>query len=185
MSHFHKLDLPTFELADWIVSQGFDWGPSNQICINSPWPGNRDYLLGTGSLQYDWANKRRIENPDGSFTWDVPEFEEQYSEIDFRYLTETFRDTPLEEVYNLVSSRWSFGRVRLMRSQPKTCLSWHTDTSPRLHYPINTQEGCLMVVEDEVKHMPADTWWMVDTTLPHTAMNASRESRVHLVAVIL
>ena len=42
-----------------------------------------------------------------------------------------------------------------------------------------------MVIEDEVLHMPADTWWYADTTLKHTAMNASNEYRIHLVAAIL
>jgi hypothetical protein len=41
-----------------------------------------------------------------------------------------------------------------------------------------------MVIDNEVKHLGQDKWWMADTSKPHTAFNASRESRIHLVAVI-
>jgi hypothetical protein len=41
-----------------------------------------------------------------------------------------------------------------------------------------------MVIEDEVKHLDQDKWWMADTIKLHTAFNASKESRIHLVAVI-
>jgi hypothetical protein len=72
-----------------------------------------------------------------------------------------------------------------MASKPKTCLSWHTDSSKRLHYPLKTQEGCFMVIEDEVFHIPKNQWWLTDTVLPHTAFNSSKELRIHLVASIL
>ena len=75
-------------------------------------------------------------------------------------------------------------KFRLMMINPKTCLSWHTDSSPRLHYPIKTQEGCMMIIEDEVFHLNQNTWYMADTTFKHTALNASKEARIHLVVEI-
>jgi hypothetical protein len=61
-----------------------------------------------------------------------------------------------------------------MKSEPKTCLSWHVDFSTRIHYPMKTQEGCFMVIADEVCHLTENTWWWTDTVLPHTAFNASK-----------
>ena len=72
-----------------------------------------------------------------------------------------------------------------MRSGSKSCLSWHIDSEIRIHYPIKTQEGCLMIIEEEAKHLTQNQWWWTNTVIPHTAMNASKEDRVHLVVSIL
>ena len=72
-----------------------------------------------------------------------------------------------------------------MNSQPKTCLTWHTDNTTRIHYPMKTQDGCFMIIEDEVKHLEKNKWYHTDTRYEHTAMNASRETRMHLVACVL
>jgi hypothetical protein len=72
-----------------------------------------------------------------------------------------------------------------MKSLPKTCLSWHVDDTKRIHYPIKTQEGCFMIIEEEIKHLPQHTWWLTNTLVKHTAMNASLEDRVHLVVTLL
>jgi aspartyl/asparaginyl beta-hydroxylase (cupin superfamily) len=90
-----------------------------------------------------------------------------------------------EEIYYTLQKYYTLGRVRLMQSKPKTCLTWHNDNSKRIHLPIKTNAGCQMVIENQVQHMPAGTWWLTDTTVPHTAFNASTESRIHLVAVVL
>lgn len=72
-----------------------------------------------------------------------------------------------------------------MKMGLRHCMSWHTDSSPRLHFPIKTQSSCFMIIEDEVKHITQSEWWMADTTKHHTALNASNEERIHLVAAIL
>jgi hypothetical protein len=186
MTNFKQVTkLTQFDLSKDIEQFNLDWGDSNQICINSPMPDSSDYLLGTGSLQYDWSRSEKIIDQQGNVKWHVPKHKTQFEEKDFRYLVTCFKDTIFEEVFNEITAHWITGRIRLMRSQPKTCLSWHTDTSPRLHYPIKTQSGCLMVIEDEVKHLPQNTWWITETTLQHTALNASKETRIHLVAVLL
>ncbi len=184
MTYFEQLTgLPEYNLYPEIQKMSLDWGKSNQICINSPIANNSNHLIGTGSLKYDWDNRKQIMEPGGTIRWEVPDRAVQYHEKDFVYLNERFHNTLLGEIYYELKERYSLGRLRLMRSEPKTCLSWHTDSSPRIHYPVKTQEGCLMVIEDEVKHLPANTWWMTDTTMSHTAMNASKETRIHLVAV--
>jgi hypothetical protein len=42
-----------------------------------------------------------------------------------------------------------------------------------------------MVIEDEVKHLEQNKWYFTNTTKEHTAFNASKENRIHLVANIL
>jgi hypothetical protein len=96
-----------------------------------------------------------------------------------------FKGTVFEEMYHVASEYWDFGRVRIMLSQPKTCLSWHRDTTDRLHYPIKTQEGCLMVIDNQVQFLAQDEWWYTYTKVPHTAFNGSRESRCHVVFTII
>jgi hypothetical protein len=85
----------------------------------------------------------------------------------------------------MLNQQYILGRVRIMKSEPKTCLSWHNDNSERLHYPLSTHSGCFMVIEDEVMHLEYNNWYITDTTKKHTAFNGSTNSRIHLVAVIL
>lgn len=50
---------------------------------------------------------------------------------------------------------------------------------------MKTQEGCYMVIEDEVKHLPQNTERPTDTTVNHTVFNGTKENRLHLVVSIL
>ena len=68
-----------------------------------------------------------------------------------------------------------------MLSEHKTCLTMHTDTSPRIHIPIYTNENNMMIVDDTVIRMPFGASYIVDTRIPHTQLNASKDPRVHLV----
>ena len=111
----------------------------------------------------------------------VPPLQEEQ----FTTLCSAFKGTLFEEVYNTLSEKYKLGRVRLMNSQPKTCLSWHKDDTTRIHYPMKTQEGCIMVIQDEVKHLEQNTWYHTNTRVKHTAVNASKETRLHLVACVL
>ena len=43
-----------------------------------------------------------------------------------------------------------------IRDRPRSTLSWHRDPEPRLHIPLITNPGCLMVIDNVAKHMPAD-----------------------------
>jgi len=85
-------------------------------------------------------------------------------------------------VYKQINQNYQVGRVRILKLAPKKCYSWHTDDQPRLHLPVVTDVGCMMVVEDSAFHMPADgsVYW-VDTTKPHCAFNGSAVDRYHLM----
>ena len=51
---------------------------------------------------------------------------------------------------------------------------------------IKTQKGNFMVIEEEVKHLEQDQWYLTKTGYNnHTAFNGSSESRTHLVANLL
>lgn len=189
MVNFKKLDYPKFdlksELESMIKNDIIHWNEVNQICLNTTQDGPDSYLHGIGSLTKDWNASYQLENENGSIETIVPDRVPRLYEKDYNKLVSVFKGTLFEEVYNLINENFNVGRIRLMQSLPKTCLSWHADDGMRLHYPIKTQEGCLMVIENEVMHLSQDNWYITDTNKFHTAMNASKENRIHLVAAIL
>jgi len=95
-------------------------------------------------------------------------------------------DTYFKEVYDELSKKYKLGRVRILLKEPRSTLSWHRDPEPRLHIPIITNPGCIMVIEETAKHMPADgSAWITNNTKYHNAFNGGEEGRVHLVACVL
>jgi len=188
MQHFEELDFPKFTLFEEFNSLMSDgkiyWhkDKQDQICINSTKRDPDNFLLGRCSLFYDW-DKSYTDEETGKIT--VPRRIPPIKEKNFTHLCSAFKGTQFEEVFNILNSKYKVGRIRIMNSLPKTCLSWHKDDSTRIHYPMKTQDGCFMVIEDEVKHLEKDTWYHTNTTVQHTAMNASKESRLHLVACVL
>ncbi len=186
MSNFTQLEFKQYpsayaEIQELVKDLSLKWVSGGQICLNTIPDAPTDYTLGTGSLQKDWSASVRSAN--GSIA--VPIKKNQYKESDFTVLCSQFQGTILDHLYSEIASRCTIGRIRLMRSDPKTCLSWHTDRNTRIHYVIKSQPGCFMVVEDEVKHLPQNTWWHVNTMRAHTAFNGSMEQRIHLVAEVL
>jgi hypothetical protein len=106
------------------------------------------------------------------------------SEADFTEITGPFRGTAVEALLRALPCR--YGRTRLMRMAPKSCLTFHRDDSTRLHLAITTNPACYLIERQDDQgvffHVPADGWlYHVDTRLVHSAMNCSREARVHLV----
>jgi len=101
-------------------------------------------------------------------------------------LVPEFENTYFKEVIDVLTSKYKLGRVRILLKEPRSTLSWHRDPEPRLHVPIITNPGCLMVIENVAKHMPADgSVWITNNTKYHNAFNGGEENRVHLVACIL
>ncbi len=111
---------------------------------------------------------------------DVAE-EEKYTEF-----VKDFEHTYFKEVYDVLSKRYKLGRMRLLLKEPRSTLSWHRDPEPRLHIPIYTNPGAIMVVDKVAQHMPADgSVWITNNTKYHNAFNGGEENRVHLVACVL
>ena len=181
---FVQLDYPNYDLRvelERLLQSGTVSWAGNQMCINSVDNKPDNFNLGTGSLEWDWDNQYK----DSNGVLQTPKRAVVYKESDFTTLSPQFANTAFADVFDLLTSTYSCGRIRIMRSIPKTCLSWHMDSTPRVHYVIKTQPGCAMVIENTSKYLPTQTWWWTDTTKKHTAFNGSYEDRIHLVATIL
>ena len=112
---------------------------------------------------------------------DIDIDESKYTE-----LVPEFEDTYFKEVYRTLKSKFKLGRVRLLLKEPRSTLSWHKDPEPRLHIPIVTNKGCMMVIENVAKHMPADgSVTITNNTKFHNFFNGGEQARVHLVACVL
>jgi len=97
-----------------------------------------------------------------------------------------FEDTYFKEVYDILSKKFKLGRVRILLKEPRSTLSWHRDPEPRLHVPIITNPGSIMVIGNVAKHLPADgSVWITNNTKYHNAFNGGEENRIHLVACVL
>ena len=112
---------------------------------------------------------------------DIDIDESKYTE-----LVPEFEDTYFKEVYETLKSKFKLGRVRLLLKEPRSTLSWHKDPEPRLHIPIVTNKGCMMVIENVAKHMPADgSVTITNNTKFHNFFNGGEQARIHLVACVL
>tara|TARA_Y100001970_G_scaffold157281_1_gene192445 strand:- start:296 stop:886 length:591 start_codon:yes stop_codon:yes gene_type:complete len=112
---------------------------------------------------------------------DVLVEEKKYTEF-----VEDFNNTYFKDVYDQLSKHYKLGRVRLLLKEPRSTLSWHRDPEPRLHIPIYTNPGCIMVIDKIAHHMPADgSVWVTNNLKYHNAFNGGEENRVHLVACVL
>ena len=108
--------------------------------------------------------------------------------IDESAYTEFVKDlehTYFKEIYDTLAKKYKLGRVRILLKEPRSTLSWHRDPEPRLHVPIITNPGCIMVIENVAKHLPADgSAWITNNIKYHNAFNGGEENRVHLVACL-
>ena len=146
------------------------------ICLNQI-PGNPDSTKGNFARGVYWTK------PDQSgkeVVRDKTLDENLYTEF-----VKDFEKTYFKEVYDKLKSKFKLGRVRILLKEPRSTLSWHRDPEPRLHVPIITNPGCLMVIENEAKHLPADgSVYITNNIKYHNAFNGGEENRVHLVACL-
>ena len=147
------------------------------ICLTRK-PGDPDSIKGHKARGLYWTK------PDKSgkeVSRDVNINEAEYSEF-----IPDYENTYFKEVFDVISSKYKLGRVRILLKEPRSTLSWHRDPEPRLHIPIITNPGCLMVIDNVAKHMPADgSVWITNNTKYHNAFNGGEENRIHLVACVL
>lgn len=190
MKYFQDVDLPTYknldnELKDLNVKWFEHANPlqAAQICLNAPKGYTDDASFGAGYFI-------NVKDNAGTFVRFTANGEEQIrlssDNLKNWPICDVFKNTIFEEIFDLVNCKYKTARIRFMKSKPNTAMNWHKDPIPRLHYPIQTQQGCLMVIEDEVYHLPLNKWTMAQThTGFHTAINCSKQERIHLVADIL
>lgn len=147
------------------------------ICLTRK-PGDPESIKGQKSRGLYWTK------PDKSgkeVSRDVEINESEYSEF-----IPDYKNTYFKEVFDTLSKKYKLGRVRILLKEPRSTLSWHRDPEPRLHIPIITNPGCLMVIDNVAKHMPADgSVWITNNTKYHNAFNGGEENRIHLVANVL
>ena len=97
-----------------------------------------------------------------------------------------YENSYFKYVYDVLSTKYKLGRIRILLKEPRSTLSWHRDPEPRLHIPIITNPGCIMVIDNVAQHMPADgSVWITNNTKYHNAFNGGEENRIHLVACVL
>jgi len=141
-------------------------------------PGDPDSVKGSKARGVYWTK------PDKSgkeVSRDVSIDEAAYSEF-----IKDYNNTYFKEVYDVLSTRYKLGRMRILLKEPRSTLSWHRDPEPRLHIPIITNPGAIMVVANVAKHLPADgSVWITNNTKYHNAFNGGEENRIHLVACVL
>ena len=146
--------------------------PLNQI------PGDPDSVKGNNVRGIYWTK------PDS--TGVEVQRESKIDEHKYTEFVDDFKNTYFKEVYDQLTKKYKLGRMRLLLKEPRSTLSWHRAPEPRLHIPIYTNPGAIMVVDNVAKHMPADgSVWITNNTKYHNAFNGGEENRVHLVACVL
>ena len=141
-------------------------------------PGDPDSVRGNNVRGIYWTK------PDS--TGVEVQRESKIDEHKYTEFVDDFKNTYFKEVYDQLTKKYKLGRMRLLLKEPRSTLSWHRDPEPRLHIPIYTNPGAIMVVDNVAKHMPADgSVWITNNTKYHNAFNGGEENRVHLVACVL
>ena len=141
-------------------------------------PGDPDSIKGSKARGIFWTK------PDKTGKEVVRD--EQIDEAAYSEFIDTYKDTYFKEVFETLSAKYKLGRVRILLKEPRSTLSWHRDPEPRLHIPIITNPGSIMVIDNVAKHLPADgSVWITNNTKYHNAFNGGEENRIHLVACVL
>ena len=141
-------------------------------------PGDPDSIKGENVKGIYWTK------PDSSGKEKVRA--KKINEAAYTEFVDDLKDTYFKEVYDELSKKYKLGRVRLLLKEPRSTLSWHRDPEPRLHIPIYTNPGAIMVIDKRAEHMPADgSVWVTNNIKYHNAFNGGEENRIHLVACVL
>ena len=164
-----------------ITTRKFDDGGGishfGAICLTRK-PGDPESVKGSKARGIYWT---KPDKSGAEVSRDIKIDESEYSEF-----IPDYENTYFKEVFDIISSKYKLGRVRILLKEPRSTLSWHRDPEPRLHIPIITNPGCLMVIDNVAKHMPADgSVWITNNTKYHNAFNGGEENRIHLVACVL
>ena len=147
----------------------------SQLCFTNTADSKPDLFQGAGSIKYivDFE-KGKSARPDA------------LNEEDFTVFNPNYYNTPIHEIYQLLTEQYTIGRFRIMVSKPKSCLSWHHDEHLRIHVPVVTNDNAYMMFEDmSVHHLPVGRAYVTDTRVHHTAFNAGLHTRIHLLGVII
>jgi len=186
--YFKKINSPIIDIARLanfvknIPSENWD-SATNQICFTHTnfAPPNLGKQEGCGSLTYNWTKQPFKQSNE------IEKRKIVFKENDFLSFNSYYLGTPVHDLYIKLKSEFKLGRVRAIKLAPKKCMSWHKDSTHRLHIPVITDEGCKMIIENEVFHLPANgSIYLCNTKKYHTAINASHLcNRIHIVVSLL
>ena len=141
-------------------------------------PGDPDSIKGNKARGVFWTK------PDQTSKEVVRD--QMIDEASYSEFINDYKDTYFKEVVETLQKNYKIGRVRILLKKPRSTLSWHRDPEPRLHIPIITNPGSIMVIDNVAKHMPADgSVWITNNKKYHNAFNGGEENRIHLVACVL
>jgi hypothetical protein len=133
----------------------------NQIICQTLEEGVEDFSTGTGKID---------------------ELNEQ-DEKKYKFINPSLKNTYLHEII----SRHNAYRTRILKLNPRSCYSIHSDISARIHIPIETNDQCWMIwptISFCVKLQEGYAYW-TDTRKPHTYLNGDKNLvRIHLVMVV-
>ena len=164
----HRL-LEAYEIATERI--GFQEGIVNCISVTHTASGRSD-PRGIFWMRDDNYNEIQLERPVS---------ESKYTKIEPR-----LAGTYFEDIVRQLSERFTIGRVRILKLDSRTSLSFHRDPESRIHIPIITNPGALVIVENYATHIPADgSVYIMNTKKYHTALNGGNKPRIHLVASIV
>lgn len=120
------------------------------------------------------------------YDFDIQKYVEKTSS--FTIMNEFFNGTYIEEVISEVvkqatSDGVCIGRIRIMKLKPKTCYTLHSDPEEfRYHIPLIANRKCFFVVGEKIHRMEIlGMLYKFNTQEEHTAVNASKRDRIHLV----
>lgn len=174
ISKLKKALTEILEIKDYDTANGIKNFAA--ICLNQI-PGNPNSIKGNNARGIYWTK------PD--HTGEEKLRDKALDETLYTEFVKDFENTYFKEVYNQLQKKFKLGRVRILLKEPRSTLSWHRDPEPRLHIPIITNPGCMMVIENEAKHLPADgSVYITNNVKYHNAFNGGEENRVHLVACL-
>tara|TARA_B100000700_G_scaffold139646_1_gene155718 strand:- start:6297 stop:6899 length:603 start_codon:yes stop_codon:yes gene_type:complete len=157
------------------------WGPLNQICYtNTIQKGSpNDVFQGAGSLAWDL-----VRQDDGSFVKQPRR--PRVRETDFRFFNNFYKSSSIWDLFQEMQDllQLKILRFRAMNMMPACCLTMHHDNEVRAHVALKTDIDCFFVSKrKDIHHIPADNKVRVmDTRHVHTFVNASVDTRIHIVA---
>ena len=82
------------------------------------------------------------------------QIEKPVKESKYTKIEDSLRGTYFEEIIKKLSARYTLGRVRILKLDSRSSLSYHRDPELRIHIPIVTNPGALVVVKNFATHLP-------------------------------
>jgi hypothetical protein len=102
-------------------------------------------------------------------------------ELSYSELNPFFKNTIFEDII----TKYKLKRTRLMWVGSKTCYSFHSDQTPRIHIPLITNPDCYFLFKTGIMfNLNINSVYWVNTTKIHTFINCSDFNRLHLVGIV-